>query len=150
MFTEVAFLLAVAAGKTVEPPPAELVGTWEVAHVAVNMADQPHWNYRPEDPSLIGRELVVGADQVRFADFNGTHCEPGTWKRESWTWKELTDGVFLGPKAAATPAAWRVKPPPKGKMMVYVPCGQSTTWQKLSWLVPVGPDRAVMELDPET
>lgn len=150
MLTGVALLLAVAAAKPSETPPADLVGTWAVAHVAVNMADQPHWNYRPEDPSLIGRELVVGGDQVRFADVRGTHCEPATWKQEPWTWQELTDGVFLGPKAPATPAAWRVSSPPKRKMTVYVPCGRSTTWQKLSWLVPVGPDRAIMELDPET
>src|SRR4051812_47221608 len=101
MFTEVTFLLAVAAAKTSGPPPADLVGTWEVAHVAVNMANQQHWDYRPEDPSLIGRELVVGNDQIRFADFRENHCEPASWKRESWTWKQLVDGVFLGLKATS-------------------------------------------------
>lgn len=150
MFTEIAFLLAVAATKAVEPLPADMVGTWEVAHVAVNMADQPHWKYRPEDPSLIGRELVVGADQIRFADFKETHCEPATWKRESWTWRQLVDDVFLGLKAPGTPAEWRIKPPPKGKMAVHIPCGHSTTWQRSSWLLPVGPDRAIMEVDFET
>jgi|SRR5450432_2332935 len=150
MFTGIAFLLGVAATKAVEPLPADMVGTWEVAHVAVNMADQPRWNYRPEDPSLIGRELVVGADQIRFADFKENHCEPATWKRESWTWKQLVDGVFLGLKAPETPAEWRIKSPPKGKMAVHIPCAHSKTWQTEVWLLPVGPDRAIMELDFDT
>jgi len=152
MFCGLAFVVAVAASaaKAPEGPPADLIGTWEVVHVAVDMADQPHWKHRPEDPSLIGRELVIGAEQVRFADFRETHCEPASWKRESWTWKNLVDNVFLGPKSTATPADWRVKAPAKGKMVVHVPCGQSETWQRASWLVTVGPDLAIMELDPET
>jgi hypothetical protein len=150
MFTAVTFLLAVAAAKTAEPPPAELVGTWEVAHVAVNMADQPHWKYRPEDPTLIGRELVLRTDQIRFTDFREYHCEPATWKRESGTWKQLVDDVFLGPTARTTPAEWRVKSAQKGKLAVHVPCGQSSTWRQPSWFLPVGPDRAILELDTET
>lgn len=150
MFTAVTFLLVAAAAKAAEPPPAELVGTWEVAHVAVNMTDQPHWRYRPEDPTLIGRELVLGVDQVGFTDYREYHCEPATWKRESWTWKQLVDDVFLGPTARATPAEWRVKSPTKGKLSVHIPCGQSSTWRQPSWLLPVGPDRAILELNTET
>ena len=81
--TAIAFALgaAVAVAQAASGPPGDLIGTWEVVHVAVNLADQPHWKHRPEDPSLIGRELVIGADQIRFADFKEAHCEPATWKQ---------------------------------------------------------------------
>ena len=35
-------------------------------------------------------------------------------------------------------------------MKVHVPCGLSKTWQTASWFLPVTPDRAILELDPET
>lgn len=150
MFSELALVLAVVGVQSAGAPAADLIGTWEVAHVGVNMADQPHWNYRPEDPQLVGRELVVSSDQIRFADFNGTRCAPATWKRESWSWKDLTDEVFLGPKSSATPAEWKLKTVPRGKVTVHVPCGHSPSWTKRSWLVAIAPDKVIFELDPET
>lgn len=92
---------------------------WEVEHVGVNMADQPRRKWRPDDPQLIGREFVVRADEVRFADFKQANCKPATWKKETHAWSQLVDDLFLGPASKQTPADFRVKASPHAKVQVF-------------------------------
>lgn len=137
---------------------AMLEGTWEVEHVGVNMADQPHWKWRPDDPQLIGREFVVRADEIRFADFKQANCKPATWKKKTHSWSQLVDDLFLGPASKQTPADFRVKASPGAKVQVFEPCALATpgqqapgnNWVLGSWVVVVGADKLIMEFDSDS
>jgi uncharacterized protein YecT (DUF1311 family) len=48
--------------------PATVQGRWEVIQVAVDHRDQPHWQYFPDDPRLLGRRLVVDGSGIRLDD----------------------------------------------------------------------------------
>ncbi|BFI96606.1 MAG: hypothetical protein RSP_21160 [Rhodanobacter sp.] len=48
--------------------PAALQGRWEVIQVAVDHRDQNHWQYFPDDPRLLGRQLVVDDAGIRLDD----------------------------------------------------------------------------------
>jgi uncharacterized protein YecT (DUF1311 family) len=58
--------------------PQALVGTWDVVQVAVDLADQPHWLYSPDDPRLLGRELVVTAHGLHLND-DSFDCTDARW-----------------------------------------------------------------------
>ena len=48
----------VAAAERAAQPAA---GAWDVIKVAVDRRDQMHWLYKPDDPRLLGRELMISA-----------------------------------------------------------------------------------------
>lgn len=48
--------------------PAALQGHWEVIQVAVDHRDQSHWLYYPDDPRLLGRQLVIDGAGIRLDD----------------------------------------------------------------------------------
>lgn len=48
--------------------PSNLQGTWEVVQVAVDQQDQPHWQYFPDDPRLLGRELRISSSEISLND----------------------------------------------------------------------------------
>jgi uncharacterized protein YecT (DUF1311 family) len=54
-----AALLGAVARAEEQAPPAALIGSWDVEHVAVDEQDQMHWDVRPDDPQLLGRELTI-------------------------------------------------------------------------------------------
>jgi hypothetical protein len=43
-------------------------GPWDVVQVAVDRRDQPHWLYVPNDPRLLGRELIIGPSKLALND----------------------------------------------------------------------------------
>jgi len=137
---------------------AGLQGIWEVEHVGVNMADQPHWKWLPDDPQLVGREFIVSAEGIRFADFKEANCKPATWGRKTSAWKDLVDDLFLGPASKQTPARFRVKASGRDKVNVFEPCalttpgrrGPGNNWVLGSWVVPVVADKLIMEFDADS
>ena len=56
--------------------PATLRGRWEVIQVAVDHQDQPHWQYFPDDPRLLGRQLVIDDAGIRLDDGSRTCGAP--------------------------------------------------------------------------
>lgn len=48
--------------------PGSMQGKWEVTQVAVDGRDQPHWQYFPDDPRLLGRQVVVTDASVSIND----------------------------------------------------------------------------------
>jgi len=48
--------------------PTTLPGRWEVIQVAADHRDQSHWQYFPDDPRLLGRQLVVDDAGIRLDD----------------------------------------------------------------------------------
>lgn len=161
MPASLAAILVSAAGAVAQAPdtpPASFTGAWEVEHVAVDRADQPHWEYRPDDPMLVGRELVVGADAVRFSLGHDATCTPPRWKRHSTTWATLLDQGFPREGAARTmPADYGLSVSRKARVVAYAVCttpperlaaGVVPNWAHDDvWLVQQGPDKLLMHLD---
>lgn len=54
--------------------PTTLQGRWEVIQVAVDHRDQSHWQYFPDDPRLLGRQLVIEDAGIRLDD-GSTVCD---------------------------------------------------------------------------
>jgi uncharacterized protein YecT (DUF1311 family) len=91
----------IAACKPKTGGPA-LAGTWEVVQVAVDSADQPHWLYRPDDPRLLGRELSIDGERVRF-NYRTDDCKPAGWKTRNTSWGQLLAESFRRPESAELP-----------------------------------------------
>jgi hypothetical protein len=106
-------------------PPADLVGTWDLERVEVDRADQMHWGVRPDDPQLVGRELVVSSDGVQFtAEKEG--CKQSRWSPlATTTWKRLFDGGFRrapggGRSTHPTPADFQFVPSSPARVTAYL------------------------------
>jgi len=70
-------------------PPAQLVGTWDVEHVAVDGQDTIHGHYRTDEPEFVGRTLVLDATgKIKFG--GDLTCAQRAWKPRAITW----DAVF--------------------------------------------------------
>jgi hypothetical protein len=153
----IALLLALAAAAADAPPPS-FIGAWEVEHVAVDAADQPHWSHRPDDPYLMGRELIIEADAVRSRLGKEVNCQPAGWQAHPATWGELIDAGFpRSGNGGTTPADFGLKVSPRARVTAYSLCpipaarrrpGVQWVWQMYDvWLVQQAPDRLVMHLN---
>jgi hypothetical protein len=145
--------------------PPTLAGTWEVERVAVDRADQPHWKVRPDEPELMGRELVIDADHAQWNGGKEPNCKPPGWKRHATTWGALIAGSQLrggspGAEADPTPADYGLKVTRKSAVTVQSFCGSPPDpkhpvvnpngWMMEPWIAPQGADRAVMRVDEQT
>jgi uncharacterized protein YecT (DUF1311 family) len=89
----VVFLLATSA-RAADQVPASLVGAWDVEHVAVDEQDQMHWDMRPDDPQLLGRELLIQPDTITFTGDEKPTCQQSTWKARTLEWSKLFARTF--------------------------------------------------------
>jgi hypothetical protein len=144
---------AVAAG-----PPPTLLGAWEVEHVAVDRSDQPHWQYQPDDPYLMGRQLLIDGGSVSFNAGKDATCSPGGWQRHATTWGHLLgDGFPKAGDSTTSPADYGLKVSARVRVTAYSLCptppgqlrpGVVPVWARDDvWLVQQAPDRLVMHLD---
>ena len=96
------------AGPDAAGPGAAPAGTWDVVQVAVDGADQPHWQYRPDEPALLYRELAITAATVEFDD-NSRACRAPAWqsgpptKPGAWVGREFLRPAREGNSLPATP-----------------------------------------------
>ena len=81
-----------------------MYGTWDVVRVAVDPADQPRWTWRPDDPQLLGREVVIAAEALQW-DVDGARCNQPQWNRQPATWPALLASSFPRPPAPGRAAA---------------------------------------------
>ncbi len=96
-------LLALRAGAD-GMPAGPLEGTWDVVRVAVDPADQPRWTWRPEDPRLLGRELRVEREALRF-DGDESVCDRPQWSAKTQPLAALLKESFPRPPAPGRAAA---------------------------------------------
>jgi hypothetical protein len=131
-----------------------MVGTWEVTRVAVDENDQPHWNSHPDDPKLMGRELVIEPDHVRFNGGKEPNCKPARWRETSATWRELMDDLRRSPDSVPAPADYGLKVARKAKVTVVSVCAtlgpEAGPVREEPYLIQEGPDRLVMHFDNQT
>jgi uncharacterized protein YecT (DUF1311 family) len=86
-----------AAATTASVPPPTLQGIWDVERVAMDLQDQIHWGYRPNDPFLLYRALTI--DKAGTIAFNGSNfgCKQTRWQARSTTWGQLLARGFRRP-----------------------------------------------------
>lgn len=135
---------------------ATLTGVWDVEHVAVDEQDQMHWGTRPDDPQLLGRELMIDADTVNFTGDKGP-CKQGAWKAQVLTWAKLFAKTFSrasggGRSTHPAPADFGLKVSPSSKVTFYQVCPfadvpPSEVWQDRRWIALRAPDLLVMHFD---
>jgi hypothetical protein len=145
-------------GTAVVSPPGFLLGAWEVERVLLNLNDQPRWPYQPNDPYLMGRELRISNEGVRFSLSEDGTCRPGGWSQRSATWGFLMEAGFsTSADASTTPADYGLKVSPRSKVTVYPFCPRpganksnvdaDTRWVRSGfWLVRTGPRTIAMRL----
>lgn len=139
-------------------PPASLLGAWEVVNVLVDRADQPHWGYHPDDPEIMGRELLVKLDRVQFNFGREATCVDPGWRSRRATWGYLLETGF--PRAGdspTTPADYGLKMSREANVNVYTFCTPPPSKLRAGvvwywpfddvWVVQKSPDRLVMHLD---
>lgn len=145
-----------AACKTESRTAPRLSGSWEVVHVAVDARDQPHWYYRPDDPRLLGRELVIDESRVHLSG-GSLDCNEAHWKSRKTSWGQLLGKSFRrspNPSVAALPSpADFGSTVAKGAIVSVnsLSCAQPAAsrgkpWAN-AWFVMQGPDTLALRLD---
>lgn len=146
---------AQAAGAGATPVDA-ITGTWEVRQVAVDHQDQQHWRFRPNDPQLMGRTLLIDHERVVLNFSKDLDCSQTAWKAKATTWGYLiakgfprpTDG---GRSAAPTPDDFELKVTKKSKVSAYPLCGSSgknaAHFPAAPWLALQEADKAALNVD---
>lgn len=77
-------------------PPA-LLGTWDVVRVAVDLQDSLHWGFRPDDPRLLGRSLLLTTGRVQLERGKHLGCAQSIWPARQSSWEFLFGKGFLRP-----------------------------------------------------
>jgi uncharacterized protein YecT (DUF1311 family) len=87
-----------SAAKVNAGPPGEIAGTWDVERVAVDNEDGLHWEFKPDDPQLLGRTLLIDGGRVRFEDGKEIGCKQSAWPVRRTTWGFLFAKGFVRPE----------------------------------------------------
>lgn len=94
----------VVGGAALASSPSPLQGRWEVVQVAVDHRDQSHWLYVPDDPRLLGRQLDIDSDGIRFDDGSRPCLEPAMTALPGGTLQHFVGMRYPRPEAFGTPA----------------------------------------------
>lgn len=99
---------AFAAPADSENGPSDIIGTWDVVHVAVDPSDQPHWLYYPDDPRLLGRTLLITHSEASLND-GARSCLEVEWSAETTDPNLLVASSFPRTSNVGTPPAVSLK-----------------------------------------
>jgi uncharacterized protein YecT (DUF1311 family) len=153
--TSVVFIAALlsAASHAGTQAPAELAGAWDVEHVAVDEQDQMHWGMRPDDPHLIGRELVI-QDGIIYLPGHSEPCNQSAWKAQTLPWRALFAKTFSrapggGRSTKPSPADFGLKVQPSAQVSFYQVCpipdiSPRDAWQQQRWVAQQDSDILLM------
>jgi uncharacterized protein YecT (DUF1311 family) len=145
---------AAPPGKPTDAPPAAVLGTWDVEKVAVDLQDQMHWDYRPDDPQYLHRTLTIDAQGIRF---NGSNyaCKQARWQARQVTWGTLLAKGFPRPtnggrKAIPTPRDFELPVATGTTLVAYQLCPSlepKAAFPASAWLAVQGPDSLALRMD---
>lgn len=142
----------VAGNVQAATPPAALMGTWDVVHVAVDRRDQPHWLYVPEDPRLLGREVSISAQEISI-DNDSRDCEsPSFTALPKTSLRDFVGQRFPRPPQEDTPthptlSDFRLAVSNAPVVPLKIGCDPDTSQWNDAWIVPVAPDRLLTNYD---
>jgi uncharacterized protein YecT (DUF1311 family) len=132
--------------------PSQMRGKWEVVQVAVDARDQPHWQYFPDDPRLMGRELVIGDSSISLND-DSRECSAAVSKAlPSATLQQFIGKAFPRPVAFDTPthptlADFGLKFPASTVSPISTRCSPDNSPWNGAWWIQISPDRALTNYD---
>lgn len=132
--------------------PGQMQGTWEVVQVAVDSRDQPHWQYFPNDPRLMGRELVIRASSISLND-DSRECKAALSKvLPSANLEQFIGKSFPRPEAFDTPvhptlADFGLKFPASNVSPSSTRCTPDNSPWNGAWWIQISPDRALTNYD---
>lgn len=156
------FAMVAASALVARPsagPPPELVGTWDVEHVGVDSEDSLHRVLRPDDPQLMGRVLVIGADRVQFERGKELGCKQARWGARRTTWGALFGKGFIrsevgGLNPRPSPEDFGVKVSKNQPAVAYSLCPSSPRgagrFPRNTWAALQAPDLLALHFDNQT
>lgn len=147
-------LLAVASEARAQGGlPTSVAGAWDVERVLVDKADQMHWGFRPDDPQLLARELIVARDEVHFSADKDA-CKQRAWQPLTTTWGRLfARGIRRAPGGGRSthpsPADFELAVESTGKATGYLLCVEpgnrgADEWLDGRWIALQRPEFLVM------
>lgn len=132
--------------------PGSMRGRWEVVQVAVDSRDQPHWQYFPDDPRLLGRELVLADSTISLND-DSRICESPTVKAlPASTLQQFIGRKFPRPESFDTPtqptlADFDLKLTDATVSPTATSCTPDTSPWNGAWWIQLSPDRILTNYD---
>jgi len=133
-------------------PPAALAGTWEVAHVAVDQRDQPHWLYFPDDPRLLGRDVSIDGSKITIDNDSRDCVKPSVAALPRISLQTLVGRSFSRPPQEDTPvhptlSDFGLPLADSAVVPLKISCDPETSQWNDTWLVPVAADRLLTNYD---
>ena len=136
-------------------PPAEIVGTWDVVRVAVDSEDALHWEFRPDDPQVLGRTLFIESERVRFHHGKRIDCKQSVWRPRQATWGFLFARGFIrteeGGNQKPSPDDFDIKVAKNQPAKTYSLCPQSgskaSQFPRDHWVAQLAPGRLALHYD---
>lgn len=132
--------------------PGTMRGKWEVIQVAVDSRDQPHWQYFPDDPRLLGRELVLDDSSISLND-DSRPCEaPVSKALPSSTLQQFIGQKFPRPESFdtlthPTLADFGLKLPDAAVLPTTIRCTPDASPWNGAWWIQLSPDRILTNYD---
>ena len=132
--------------------PAALQGRWEVIQVAVDHQDQPHWLYFPDDPRLLGRQLVIDDAGIRLDDGSHTCDAPAFTALPADKLQHFIGTRFPRPASFEMPtqptlADFGLRLADMSITPLQVHCAPEQSPWNSAWLVPAFGDRLLTNYD---
>jgi len=132
--------------------PAALQGRWEVIQVAVDHRDQSHWQYFPDDPRLLGRQLVVDGAGIRLDDGSRACRAPAFAPLPAGKLQQFIGDRLPRPASFDTPtqptlADFGITLPDTSVSPLQIRCTPETSPWNGAWLVPATADRLLTNYD---
>jgi uncharacterized protein YecT (DUF1311 family) len=132
--------------------PAKVQGHWEVIQVAVDQDDQPHWQYFPNDPRLLGRQLIVDDAGVRLDDGTPACAHPTVTALPASTLQSFIGHRFSRPASFDRPprptlAEFDIKIPDVHVAPLQLGCQPTASPWNGAWLVPAPGRRLLTNYD---
>jgi uncharacterized protein YecT (DUF1311 family) len=137
--------------------PADIAGTWEVTHVAVDAQSGPQGHFREDEPQFMGRALAIEESGVRFPVGHHVDCKQTDWTPRATTWGRLIASGFPrsaagGKRVTPTPQdfALDVKPGQRTKAYSLCPSTKSPSrFQQDSWIAARNPTTLYFHFSPD-
>ncbi|MEO8999862.1 MAG: lysozyme inhibitor LprI family protein [Rhodanobacter sp.] len=132
--------------------PPSLQGRWEVIQVAVDHQDQPHWLYSPDDPRLLGRELLINDSTISLNDDSRDCLKPMYSPLPAGSLQRFVGQQFSRPQAFKTPphpklADFSLKFPDSAVSPMRIGCTPDNSSWKGAWFIALAPDRLLTNYD---
>jgi hypothetical protein len=146
--------LMAAQGLARSAPPLGMIGTWDVAHVAVDGQDTIHQAYDQDDPRLMAGILVIDDRRVKLEP-GDMSCQKVPWTPHPITWQALIAGAFPRPRMGGrsskpTPDDFGLKLSPSAQTTAYSICHEAKThFPTDTWAATSEPDVLLVRYDPQ-